>query len=281
MCRCIFLFIFMVVPAFADSGWFNGDSAKQVDLKDVIRQIPKGSVVILSEGHDFAPHQANQELVMRELARAGHSVDSALEFLQRQYGVELEQYLAGQMDDLSFTKAVGWGGNQFALYKPLIWTPVAMGGRSWAINADRRLTDRVAKVGLNGLTEAEQRELPPGFTLGNSEYFERFVEAMRDHAPPEMLPNYFAAMSIWDETMAHEIKRIHEGAPERTLVVIVGDFHNAYGGGLPDSLRVRGVTNVVSISQVAKIDQTCDQLKKEIAPDSRWGRRADWVWVNP
>ncbi|MGE0764290.1 MAG: ChaN family lipoprotein [Bdellovibrionales bacterium] len=265
----------------AESVLYRGSNLDVVSLDEVLAQIPKGSVVIVSEQHGHAPHHRNQKALIEGLLGQGHQVDSALEFVQRRFNLEFERYMAGQLTDEQFTQAAEWGKIPFELYKPLIWTPVLSGGRSWGINADRRLTSKVAASGLESLSEKERLELPADFVVGNGEYFGRFREAMKDHASPDEIERYFAAQSIWDDTMAYEIKKIHDLAPHRTLVVIVGDFHNAYGGGLPDRLRARGLNARYTISQVAKGRQTCEQIKEEIKPRPQWGQRADWVWVSP
>jgi uncharacterized iron-regulated protein len=60
--------------------------------------------------------------------------------------------------------------------------------------------------------------------------------------------------------------------PEDILVIIVGDFHVSYGGGLPDRLRARGAADVVTISQVLE--------KDEVKVHPKYGARADFVWVS-
>ncbi len=73
-----------------------------------------------------------------------------------------------------------------------------------------------------------------------------------------------------------ELLRAH---PEQVLVIIVGDFHASYGGGLPDRLRARGVTSMLVISQVNRFGLDDDETRRLVVPDPRHGVRADYVWV--
>jgi uncharacterized iron-regulated protein len=73
-----------------------------------------------------------------------------------------------------------------------------------------------------------------------------------------------------------EYLRMH---PEQILVIIVGDFHATYGGGLPDRLRARGA-DVLTISQVNLSGLSGDEENGEILPDEKFGPRAEYIWVS-
>lgn len=264
----------------AEELFFDGNTGQTTDFESALGRIPPGAIVIVSEQHGFIPHQNNQEKVIRTLNKQGHRVDSALEFIQRRFYRELNSYLQYEISDAEFIEQIQWGKIPFAPYKPLIWTPLESGGRAWGINADRRITSKVASCGIEGLSPDEKKELPAEFTLGNSAYLERFTETMKDHVPYEKIMRYFAAQSIWDDTMAYELQKLQHAHPERTLVVIIGDFHNAYGGGLPDRLKARGAHDIHSISQVVWYDdETKEELLSEVSPHAKWGPRGEWVWV--
>jgi uncharacterized iron-regulated protein len=95
--------------------------------------------------------------------------------------------------------------------------------------------------------------------LGNERYFERFAGEARQHGDmtAQEVRKFFAAQSAWDDTMAWQASEYLKAHPDHVLAVIVGDFHAAYGGGLPDRLRSRGVTKIQVISQVNGYDLGC------------------------
>jgi hypothetical protein len=152
------------------------------------------------------------------------------------------------------------------------------------LNAPRKLTSFVSKFGLNALTEDLKTLMPPDFELGSDKYKQRFEQAIGGgghFSDPEILNRYFAAQSIWDDTMAWNIQKIVSENPSAKLVVIVGEFHTQYGGGLGDRLKARGVQKVTTVSQVNTRDLSADQIQESIMPHPDYGPRADWIWAEP
>lgn len=279
-----FLFAILVQPACA-SAWKTGaiyDASAQHEerLEAVASSIRPGTVVIVSENHDFVPHHDNQVKFLEALAQAGlEKISVGMEFLTRNFQNAVDQFLAGLLPESEFLKAVEWGGNPFDLYRRQVLFPVSHGGTTLALNAPRELTGRISKVGLSGLTPEEMAELPPQVTLGSAEYFERFKLTMQDHVPAQAIQRYFEAQSVWDETMAWVTTEYLRQHPEQVVVIIVGDFHASYGGGLPDRLRARGAARVVTISQVNLQGLNAHEEGEFMLPHSRWGARADHIWV--
>lgn len=64
-------------------------------------------------------------------------------------------------------------------------------------------------------------------------------------------------------------------------MIIVGNFQANYGGGLPYRLRARGAAAVVVISQIDPAGLSAEEIARLVAPDPRYGVRADAVWVTP
>jgi len=236
--------------------------------------------VVIGENHGVGRHRDQQLEILSALRGAGHRVSVGLEFFPRRFQPEVDGWRAGRLAEAEFLKRIGWGGTSFDFYRPQALFPdLAGGSKTLALNADGALTKRVAKVGLAGLTDDERAELPPGFETGNANYRDRFARQMPHLPDPAALDRYFAAQSVWDDTMAWTAARFHAEHPEQTLVIVVGDFHVQYGGGLPDRLRARGVPAVVTVSQfnVHGLDE--GEVLAGGGPDPRDGARADAVWI--
>jgi uncharacterized iron-regulated protein len=130
----------------------------------------------------------------------------------------------------------------------------------------------VSQSGLDSLTPEEQVLLPPNFQLGNADYFERFEATMKGHVPDEDIRRYFTAQSLWDDTMAWQSMKIMQENPRQSLVILVGDFHAAWGHGLASRLRARGAKDVLVVSQVYSIE--------EIDHHPDYGARGDFIFVS-
>ncbi len=279
------LLIFMLVvvaPAEAAvaPGLYDGLTGQTVTLEQALQTVRPGHVVVVSEQHDVAGHHENQLAVLRALQNLNHKVSVGLEFLFYPDQPWVDRYVRGEIEEADFLQAIRWSGYPFEWYRPLILFPRETGGQTRALNAPERLTRALAERGLEGLSTEERSWLPPNFQLGNDLYFERFATAVREHGDlqEDVVRNFFAAQSAWDDTMAWQAHDFLIANPDQVLVIIVGDFHASYGGGLPDRLRARGVTSVLVISQVNAFGLADEGIQSLIRPDPRYGVRADFVW---
>ncbi len=270
----LFLFSFFCfqVNAYNEIGFiYNGATGDQVELNEIVDFIEPGTVLLIGEQHEISAHQRCQILMLNKLKSAQKIVSVGMEFISYNYQIQLDDFRFGKLLEHEFLTAVNWGKTDFSFYRDQILFPVHP-ATTLALNAPRWLTSKVARHGLDFLSQEEALWLPPRFELGNKQYFERFKEVMMSmggHLPsPSSLKNYFAAQSIWDDTMAWNAIEYIRRYPEQILVIIVGEFHVQYGGGLPDRLKARGANNVKTISL----------LESQVIEGSSSCPRADWLW---
>lgn len=249
---------------------------------ELFQSFKPSQVILLGENHGFKVHRDQHLEVLREIRRQGLRVQVALEFFYYPDQKFIDQYREGGLAEEVFLKAIAWGQPSYSYYRDQALFPnLAWGERTWAINAPRNLTGQVAKYGLNSLSPEMLRLIPPHFQLGRESYRKRFHEVMGGHVSPDAFERYFAAQSLWDDTMAWRISGIRQLDPEAVIVVVVGEFHTQYGGGLPDRLLARGVNNVMTISQVNTAGLTPEEARSQIMPHPEYGPRADWIWAAP
>lgn len=262
-------------------GLFEGKNLKATTIEKLVDQVSAGGVLVLGELHGNQTHYFRQQMALEALKATGRcTVSVGLEFLSWVHQKSVDEYFDGKLAEADFLRLAEWGGNPFSDYRNQALFPRQTGGRLIGLNAPRSLTGAISKRGLNGLTAEEQLLMPPGFEIGRADYRERFDTVMGGHVPPDALERYFAAQSTWDETMAWQVKEFLVANPSHCLVVIVGDFHVNFGGGLPDRLRARGLSNVVTISQVDTYGLTEPELTAELGPHVKYGDRADGVWLS-
>lgn len=264
---------------FEDGGLFDGRTSQLVTVDQVVKDVGAGDIVIVSESHGFDPHRRRQIEIMQALAAKGLNVSVGMEFFYRGQQPFVDAFLSGSLPETDFLKAIGWGGLPFAAYRDQVQFPLHSGGWTVALNAPRALTGAIAKKGVAGLSPEERAQLPVDFERGNAGYYERFLEAMGGHAPSATMERYFEAQSAWDEVMAIEAIAYLQRRPEQTLVIIVGDFHAAYGGGLGARLNARGSAPKATISQVNSNDYDADELELVVLPHPKFGPRGDAVSV--
>ncbi|MES2803392.1 MAG: ChaN family lipoprotein [Bdellovibrionota bacterium] len=275
--------ISVILPLTASAQIFDGSTNTQIELNQVLEQIKPGQILVIGELHGLKPIHDQQMGILQALRERGHKVAVGMEFFNYTDQALINEFRAGSLSEVEFKKAIGWGSTDFNLYSPQL----LFGEAGLGINIPRAVTSQISKNGIASLTPEQQLLMPPNFTLGNEAYKRRFFEVMGGHVSPEKFINYFAAQSVWDETMAWQALNFVKVNPDYTYVIIVGEFHVAYGGGLPDRLRARlfesnicNTVQVKTISQVYTEGLTPEEVQKEIAPSELDGARADFIFLS-
>ena len=289
------------VKSFAGFEEYSFDNqGNEVAKNSFLKQLQPGMVVVIGENHGFDPHHQNQHSVISEIIKAGYSVSVGTEHLFYTKQSLLDDYAKGKLDRASFLQQAGWreppkkscmehtrSGNFFNFNIPMpfdcheknLLAAVKAGGQALALNMSRSITKKIFRDGVHTLTEKEKALLPPNFTLGRDAYYKRFKDTVNhgDHAgmSVQQIKRMFLAQSLWDDTMAWQAVSHLQKFPQRIVVIMVGDFHAVYGGGLKDRLLQRGASRVYVISQGLTDKTTFKEIKPMAAPHGRYGERAD------
>ncbi len=252
----------------------------ETSLEQALKAVRPGQVIIIGEEHGTR-EQANQQVqVMQKLRDFGLKVSVGMEFFDFTQQKTVDLYRTGQILEPEFLNLVNWGqGFPFEAYRDQVLFPAVGSEFLIALNAPRGLTSRISKVGWEGLNDDEKSLLPPGLGLGNDRYLARFNDAMGGHVPPAALTRYFQAQCTWDDTMAYSAQKFITENPDQVLVIVVGEFHVQYGGGLPDRLRIRGI-EPITFSLINLEGMAADEIESSVLPSSLDGIRADFIWTS-
>jgi uncharacterized iron-regulated protein len=276
----IFSILFSSLAVFANpADRIFSQGLKEVSLNEALSTVKPGQVVILGEEHGSLIQAGQQVSVLKALRNAGLKVSLGMEFFEFPQQSLVDGYHSGALNEADFLQAIKWGGFPFDAYREQVKFPRFGDEFLIALNAPRSLTGRIAKVGWDGLTEGEKSLLPPGLQLGNAGYRARFEAIMGGHVPAAALERYFQAQCTWDDTMAHQASQFVQRNPDQVLVIIVGEFHVQYGGGLPDRLRARGI-QPLTFSLVNLEGLSTQETVDAIQPSKTEGPRADFVWTS-
>jgi len=276
--------VLMSACAHAQSrGILKGDTLTSATLAEAVQTVTPGSIVVIGENHGFKEHQSQQIQIMQALRTRGLKVSVGMEFFTYTQQNLVDDYRQGCISEAYFLKEIQWGSPSYDFYRDQAQFPdLGEGAVTLALNAPRSLTGKVSKQGLESLTAEESALLPPQFTLGRDSYKQRFLSMMPHLPSPEAGDRYFAAQSIWDDTMAWRATDFIKAHPDQVLVIVVGEFHVQYGGGLPDRIHARAPqVPVLTFSQVNTEGLTEDEISFEIAPSPTEGPRADFLWLAP
>lgn len=290
-----FIVFFLTLLIFSkghSQNWLNPQGSP-VELRSSLSHIPKGSIVVLGESHNHLPHQDLHLEVLRTLKSQGHSITVAFEFFDYTQQELVTQFHKGELSEEDFLSRIQWKNGDFKFYRERArFADAAAGEDLLGLNLPRWVSSRIAKNGLENLELEAQQLLPPNFTLGNDLYYQRFLEIMSGHGVqnqeiPSYIKNMFAAQCSWDDTMAWVTSQYSLKRPEQTVVIIVGDFHVQYGGGLPDRLKSRlasaGLSSkdVYPISFVRRQDYDNENdLKEGLLPHPVYGERGFLIGID-
>ncbi|MDD4975958.1 MAG: ChaN family lipoprotein [Bacteriovorax sp.] len=280
------LLAFLIFSIFSNLGFalegelYNGTTLEKVSFKDVIKSIPKGAVVFLGEQHGNGLIQKGQLAVLNELRANGHKINVGMEFLDYTQQSAVDEYRSGTLSEPDFLKKMAWGSVNFDFYRDQILFPKAeLGEKTFALNSPRWLSGEISKNGLSNLSEEALKLLPPQLHLGRESYKKRFTEMMAGHVTsPEAMQRYFEAQSVWDETMSWNIAEAPVAADD-TIVVVVGQFHIEYGGGLPYQYQQRFKGRpIVVIEELLYYDD--EELPfKDLMPSPEYGPMSDYLLI--
>lgn len=262
-------------------GLYAGQNIEKVSLEAALSEIRPNTVILIGENHGFAEHQRQHLEILNQLRKQGLRVSVGLEFLNYLDQQKIDLYRSGEISEAEFLKQVKWGDISFDFYKSqLLFPNINQGEFSLGLNMSREITNKVMRGGLASLTDEEKRFYPPNFELGREIYRQRFAETIPHKIPPEMLNNWFSAQSTWDDTVAWVSSEFMKAHPEQVLVVVMGDFHVVYGGGLPDRLHKRWPEGkIITFSQLNSLDLNQEEIMEGLKPNPTYGVRADYVWV--
>lgn len=278
------VFVLLSACAHAETtGILRGNTLQPVLLEEALSFVTPGSIVIIGENHGFREHQRQQIEIMTALRGRGLKVSVGMEFFTYTQQPLVESYRSGVLLEKDFLTAIQWGALSFDFYREQANFPnLAEGSRTLALNAPRSLTGKVSKGGLSALTPEDLTLMPPNFSLGRDSYKQRFLGMMPHLPSPEAGERYFAAQSIWDDTMAWQATEFLSAHPDQVLVIVVGDFHVQFGGGLPNRIQARAPqVPVLTFSQVNTEGLSNEDVAAEIAVSPSEGPRADILWLAP
>lgn len=247
-----------------------------------------GDIIVMGEEHaikgsesdpeTFVHHQ-NQTRLIHKL-KESQTVSVGVEFLTYTFQHLVDEFVDGFFPEAAFLQDVHWGSNPFQFYRNQILSTRGTWGQTVALNIPQEIADQVTKAGKDSLTPDQKALTPPFWERGNDSYFERFSDIMKEHAPPAAIERYFWAQSLWDDTMTWKALEHQREHPEHVLVIIVGEFHVLYGGGLPYELKKNGAHSVKTVVQMQISDWADSTLQEAIRPDPKYGESADYIWLH-
>lgn len=226
---------------------------------------PRLEALLLGEIHTSAADHAWQLATLEAAQQAQPRLSLALEMVPAARQPVLDRYSAGQINEQTFLKQVGWQevwGHDADLYLPLLRWARQRGVPLLALNAEPDLVKRVRRQGLAAIPRPEREGIGAPVSAGPA-YRRRLETAWRGHgggdgpltaAQAVDLQRFIDSQLLRDRAMAERIAAAHRRDPGRLVVALIGRGHLEDGDGVPRQLADLGVGKQLSLTRIAPPD---------------------------
>lgn len=290
---CLF---FWATPALADTEAaplqgtiYNVAAQREESTIALVEALRDADVVYLGETHDqVADHQA-QLAMLQTLHSLRPNLAIGMEMFQRPYQAFLDRYLAGDLTEAQLLEGTQYKkrwGYDWELYAPILRFAKANRLPVIALNAPTEVTRKVARSGLDSLTGADWRFVPPrsAVALEPESYQQRlrqiYDEIHQGKSNSLGFERFFQAQVLWDETMAEQVARSLQKDPKRLVVVLAGQGHLFYSEGIPRRVQRRLQNQRYPVQQVVLLLNP-DAETEKAAANSATSKIADYFWFFP
>lgn len=241
-----------------------------IPLEKMIEDLATVRIVYIGEFHTVARHHQAQAAILKGLADKNLSLALGMEMFAESQQPILEKWQQGPGGVDSLINELGrehW--TNLADYEPVLMLAKKSKIPIRGLNADDRIVKKVAREGIDSLSEAERRQIPADVDQVNPLHERLLHIRLKVHKAfhEKALHNIILAQALRDATMAYAVDRFLK-SPEgrdRVMLVIAGTGHVSYGFGIPERTeKLNGLTyRIVLLSESGELVLT--EKEKQLA----------------
>lgn len=241
----------------------------KVSAEQMNAAITDARIIYVGETHDNpASHRLELQVLEAVAKRYPGQLSIGMEMFNPTQQDGLDRWVAGDLDEKSFLKAVDWFGNwkmDFAYYADILHFARDNRIPVIGLNATREMVKTVGRNSLEELDEETRARLPE-FDLDDPYQKAMTTSIYREHGPGQsMLDGFLRIQTLWDETMAESIvAHMRSQQPNHRMVVMAGGNHVRYGFGIPRRVYRRMPTSYVLVGN-----------RELIVPEAKQGKIMD------
>ncbi len=216
-------------------------------------------VIYIGEQHTKFSHHVNQYQIIKDLYEKGMDIVIGMEMFSRDLQRYLDMYISGEISEEEMLKKTNYFKQwkyDYNYYKPILRYAREKKIPVIGLNLDVSIIEKVARKGIDNLSEEEKRKLPKSIDFSNLSYrdFLYRIYSIHSHGDLKKFEYFYQSQLLWDETMAESIADYIKEHPDRKMVVLAGNGHLMYGYGIPDRVKRRVGKSQFIILQDEKIE---------------------------
>jgi uncharacterized iron-regulated protein len=226
---------------------------REGDVDRLAQKLADSRIVFIGETHTRMDHHRLQLAIIEALHDRGRDLAIGVEWFQYPMQGVLNDYIADRIDEATLLDRSEWYERwrfDYRLYGDIIEFAKKHQIPVIALNAPVELTSAISEQGLEKVRAGRKHWLPESYDYSNEAYKEQLLEVYKLHRPSPhgseltkedeaSFARFLDVQLTWDETMAEKSAAFLADNPEKTLVVLAGAGHIAYGAGIPDRLQRR------------------------------------------
>ncbi|MDH5657197.1 MAG: ChaN family lipoprotein, partial [Spirochaetia bacterium] len=223
--------------------------------EDLPAEYYSGKIILIGEQHNILKHHENQlELIKKIYSKKKGKMILGMEMFPVDTQEILDLYTSGKITEKEFLLRSEYfkvWGYDYRLYREIMKFVHQKKVKIIAVNQRPDLVKKVARTGVESLSEEEKKLIPSGMDLSNNEYRQRLKEVFERHNfnGAMKFENFYTAQILWDETMAENLYRSFLKNQDHTVVLVAGNGHLKAGHGIPDRFFRRAKIKATVILQ--------------------------------
>ncbi len=220
---------------------------KKEITKEMLKQMVYDSdVVYIGETHtSIFSHQIQMEII-KMMYEKNKNLCIGFEMLNRTLQSWLDRYALGEISEDEFLKGIDWQkewGFDFSLYSPIFRFVRENKLKAIALNVPRKIVSKVARGGLESLSEDEKKLIAQKIRVNSSKKYKKYLkDTFSSHGEMNKImtfENYILSMAVWNESMGERIAQFMNSNQDYSFAVIAGNGHIIYNAAIPWSVKKR------------------------------------------
>lgn len=224
-------------------------NSKMIKVDEFERLIQASDIIYVGETHTSTfSHTIQLEVIKMLYKKKGNDIAVGFEMLNKTLQPYLDEFIEGKIDEEEFLKKINWEkewGFDYGLYKPIFDFIRENKLKAVALNVPRGVVSKVARGGLEALTENEKSLIAKKIKVTKHKEYNKYLkETFYGHGENPMnrimsFENYKLAMAVWNESMGEVVAEFVKKNPKYSFVVIAGNGHVMYNAAIPWSCKKR------------------------------------------